>query len=74
MSTFVFSAAKVSVIPARLLSRVMSSAPALELKEHQFFVYAPDKTDEDTLTKRYDVRPQHLEKLQPLIDSGTVRK
>jgi hypothetical protein len=65
------SAFKASFRPARPLFRTISDAAALE---HKFFVYAPDKTEEGTLAKRYNVRPQHLEKLQPLIDSGTVRK
>jgi uncharacterized protein YciI len=60
--------------PAPLFSRKISNASALERKEQKFFVYALDKTEEGTLAKRYDVRPQHLEKLQPLVDSGTVRK
>lgn len=60
--------------PARLFSRMISNTPTLEAKEQKFFVYALDKTEEGTLARRYDVRPRHLEKLQPLIASGTVSK
>jgi hypothetical protein len=60
--------------PTRLFFRTISNAPALETKKQQFFVYALDRTEEATLAKRYDVRSQHLEKLQPLVDSGTVSK
>jgi len=52
----------------------MSNVPASEIKKHNFYVFAPDKAEEGTLAKRYNVRPQHLEKLQPLIDSGIIRK
>jgi uncharacterized protein YciI len=45
-----------------------------ESKTHKFMVYAPDKTEEGTLAKRYEVRPKHLEELQPRLDSGTVRE
>jgi uncharacterized protein YciI len=45
-----------------------------EVKKHKFLVYALDKTEEGTLAKRYEVRTQHLEELQPRLDSGTVRK
>jgi hypothetical protein len=37
----------------------------------KFFVYAPDSTD--VLDKRYEVRPQHLGRLMPFIDSGIIR-
>ena len=53
-------------------TRLFSSAPASN--KQNFFVYALDKKDEGTPANRYDVRPRHLEKLQPLIDSGTVSK
>ena len=38
----------------------------------QFLVLAYDFTDADAPTRRQAVRPTHLEKLKPLIDSGAI--
>lgn len=54
-----------------LLSRAMSSTSSAKLPK--FFVWAPDSTTEGTLARRYEVRGQHLETIQPLIDAGVLR-
>lgn len=40
---------------------------------YRFFVYAPDKTEEGTLARRFSARPSHLEAIQGKIASGVVR-
>jgi len=41
-------------------------------EKQKFVVYAPDKTDEGAMDRRYAVRPQHLETAKPLISSGEM--
>jgi len=48
--------------------RTMASQATLQ----KFFVYAPDSKHVETHVKRYAVRPQHLEEIQPHIDSGVI--
>ncbi|PFH52053.1 hypothetical protein AMATHDRAFT_117495, partial [Amanita thiersii Skay4041] len=37
----------------------------------KFFVYAPDRPG--ALDRRYEVRPRHFEKVNPLIESGVIQ-
>ena len=37
---------------------------------NQYLVTAYDYTDEDALKRRMNIRPQHLQNLKPLKDSG----
>lgn len=40
---------------------------------NNFFVYAPDKTEEGTLALRFSVRSSHLESMQDKVAKGVVR-
>ncbi|KAF4567781.1 hypothetical protein EYR36_011407 [Pleurotus pulmonarius] len=42
------------------------------LRHHHFLVYAPDMTDGEATQRRFAVRPQHLEKVAPLIQSRVL--
>jgi hypothetical protein len=48
------------------------SSTTAPLPQSYFFVYAPDYTDSDALTRRLAVRPQHFVEVQPHIDSGLI--
>lgn len=41
-------------------------------RHHHFLVYAPDMTDGEATQRRFAVRPQHLEKVAPLIQSRVL--
>ncbi|KAF7428483.1 hypothetical protein PC9H_007707 [Pleurotus ostreatus] len=42
-------------------------------KHHHFLVYAPDMTDGEATQRRFAVRPKHLEKVAPLIQSSVIK-
>lgn len=53
--------------------RYQSTASNIHAHLKTFLIYAPDKTTEGTLARRYEARVEHLTNVKPLIDSGIVR-
>ncbi|KAK0504518.1 hypothetical protein EDD18DRAFT_1343292 [Armillaria luteobubalina] len=48
---------------------ISSTAP----RAQRFLIYASDKTEEGILARRFQVRPQHLERIHTFIKNGTFR-
>ncbi|KAF8160915.1 hypothetical protein B0H34DRAFT_795762 [Crassisporium funariophilum] len=51
----------------------MSDSISLKPELKTFVVYAPDRTEEGTLARRYEVRPSHLAGVTPLIEAGIIK-
>ena len=58
----------------RSILRAMSTTTTPQTPTlNNFFVYAPDKTEEGTLALRFSVRSSHLESMQDKVAKGVVR-
>ncbi|EPQ57736.1 hypothetical protein GLOTRDRAFT_20935, partial [Gloeophyllum trabeum ATCC 11539] len=50
-----------------------SSIAARKMSTQNYFVYAPDYTDEGAYARRLEVRPKHLENAKALVDKGIIK-
>jgi len=61
--------------PLSLLTRAMSSSASASVPvRHNFFVYAPDKTEPGTLQRRLSVREKHLVGAKERHETGFIRQ
>ncbi len=57
-----------------LLNAAHRSVSSTVPRAQRFLLYAPDKTEEGILARRFQVRPQHLERIHVFLKNGTLSK